>query len=98
MCGETCAAIIKVPIKIVLFLLFILLMVIVGISRDLLIMVGMFIISVFAGLFGFSFELVAQSEGVIRCLAVLFFPVTMLVGVFVGFREVFCDTVPDVSR
>ena len=68
------------------------------VSRDLLVMIAMFIVSILAGLFGFSFEIVSEQEGILFVLAVLFFPVTMILGVGVGFKEVFCDVVPDVTR
>lgn len=97
-CGDTLASICKLPIKLFLFLLLIPLMAFIWVSRDLLVIIGMFVISILAGMFGFSFELLSEAEGAWCCLGVLFFPVTMIIGVGVGFREVFCDVVPDVCN
>jgi hypothetical protein len=93
-CGETCASIIKLPFKLFLLVLFIPMMGILWISRDLFVIVGLVIVSILAGLFGFSFELLSELEGFLCVLGVIFFPITMVVGVGVAFREVFCDVVP----
>lgn len=58
----------------------------------------MFSISILAGMFAFSIEIIGEQEGLLCLLAVLFFPVTMVMGIGRGFSEIFCDVVPDVSR
>ena len=53
--------------------------------------VGVFVITIFIGIFGFSFELITRVEGAMCLFLVLFFPVTMVVGVVVSFKEIFCE-------
>lgn len=79
-------SIVKIPLKVILFLALVPLMFLLYLMRDLLILVFMILFSVVAGLFGFSFELVFKATGIACFLAVLFFPVTMLIGIGVGFR------------
>jgi hypothetical protein len=54
-CGECCGSILKLPIKFLLILLFIPLMLLIFVSRDLVIIIAMGIICILAGMFGFSF-------------------------------------------
>ena len=54
-CGECCGSILKLPIKFLLILLFIPLMLLIFVSRDLVIIIGMGIICILAGMLGFSF-------------------------------------------
>lgn len=57
-CDEACgplACIFKFPLKLLVFVLFFLVMIIIWIGRDLLVIGGMSLICIFAGLFGFSF-------------------------------------------
>ena len=56
----------------------------------------MFLISILAGIFAFSFEIIGEQEGWLFFLAVLFLPVTMVMGIGRGFSEIFCDVVPEV--
>ena len=65
-------------------------------SRDLLVMVGVTLVCIFAGLFGFSFEVLSNLDGFLCVLGLLFFPVVMIFGVGVAFREIFCDVVPNL--
>jgi len=58
----------------------------------------MFIVSIISGLFGFSFEIITELEGVLCILAILLFPITMIVGVGKAFRDVFCDVVPELTQ
>jgi len=74
------------------------LMLLIFVSRDLLVIAGVSIICVFAGMFGFSFELLSNLEGALCFFAVLFFPITMIIGVGVAFREIFCDVVPNLCE
>lgn len=61
-----------------------------------LVIVGMAIVCIIAGLFGFSFELISELEGGACVLGIIFFPIVMLIGIGVAFREIFCDVVPDL--
>jgi hypothetical protein len=92
-CGECCASIFKVPLKLFLLLFFLLLMLMIFISRELLGIIGMAVICVFVGMFGFSFELISETEGCMAVLAMIFFPVTMLFGIGRAFQEIYCETV-----
>ena len=74
--------------------MFLLLMLLLFILRDLSAVIGVTLVSILAGMFGFSFELLSDMEGWLCLLAVLFFPITMIVGVGLAFRDIFCDAVP----
>lgn len=53
---------------------------------------------IFAGLFGFSFEILSELQGCTCLLGVLFFPVLMIAGIGVAFKEIFCDIVPNLCE
>jgi hypothetical protein len=95
-CGDTLAAIFKAPLKLFLFLLFALLMIFIFCFRDLLVIVGMTLVCIVAGLFGFSFELLSDLDGWACVLGVIFFPFLMIAGIAYAFKEIFCDVVPDL--
>ena len=95
-CGGCCGCIIKAPIKLILVILFIFLMMIIFVSRDLLIIFGMLVVTIFAGMFGFSFEKLCELQGCSFALALTFFPVMMIYGIGVAFRQIFCDVIPDL--
>ena len=59
-CGDTLACIFKSPLKLVLFLLFVVLMIFIFLCRDMLVILGMGIVCIIAGLFGFSFEVLSE--------------------------------------
>lgn len=60
--------------------------------------VGMFIVTIFAGLFGFSFEILSELECPGLLLGIVFFPVVMIIGVGRAFQEIFLDVVPEIGR
>ena len=64
---------------------------IVFLVRDLLVIVGVLVITIFVGLFGFSFELVTKMDGCLALLLLIFFPITMIIGVGIAFKEIFCQ-------
>lgn len=94
-CGDTCASILKLPIKFLLLILFLLLMIFVFAFRDLLAIIGMFIISILAGMFGLSFEfLCSHSDNTLLFIfMIIFFPICMIVGIGSAFSEIFCEVV-----
>lgn len=62
-------------------------MAIMWIGRDFLVLIGLSLACIFAGMFGYSCEIVGDLDGGGLCvLAVLFFPVTMIIGIGVAFR------------
>lgn len=73
-------------------------MLMIFVSRDFFVIVGVSLLCFLAGTFGFSVELITNLDGLKRILAILFFPVTMLVGITIAFREIFCDIVPPVCE
>jgi hypothetical protein len=97
-CGGPLACIFKAPLKLFLFVFFLLLMVFIFCFRDLLVIIGMTIVCIFAGMFGFSFELLSDLEGATCVLGVIFFPVVMIIGIGYAFKEIFCDVVPDLCE
>ena len=68
-------------------------MVFVFVFRDVFVIVGMFFVSLFAGMCGYSCEVIGEQEDCMCCLAVLCFPITMIIGIGRAFQELFCDVV-----
>lgn len=95
-CGGCFATIIKAPLKLILIILFIMLMVIIFVSRDALIILGMLVVTLCAGMFGYSFERLCDLDGCQFFLALFFFPVMMIYGIGLAFGEIFCDVIPDL--
>ena len=52
---------------------------------------GVLVLTIFIGLFGFSFEMVTRVDGCLCLLLVILFPITMVVGVVIAFSEIFCE-------
>ena len=63
--------------------------------RDLFVIICLLFLSVFVGMFVFSFELLSRVDGLLCVVLVVFLPVTMLIGVGIGFGEIFCETAPE---
>ena len=59
---------------------------------------GMTLVCIVAGLFGFSFEILSELEGIACILGVIFFPFLMIVGIGYAFKEIFCDVVPGLCN
>ena len=59
---------------------------------------GMTLVCIVAGLFGFSFEILSELEGIECILGVIFFPFLMIAGIGYAFREIFCDVVPGLCN
>jgi hypothetical protein len=94
-CDDCCLGIVfKCLFKMVLMLLFILSMVLVFICRDMLVFFFLVFASLLSGMFAFSIETLCDQEGALFILGVIFFPITMVIGIVRGFQEIFCDTVP----
>jgi hypothetical protein len=72
------------------------LMVFIFCFRDLLVIAGMTLVCIVAGLFGFSFELLSDLEGAACVFGVIFFPFLMIGGIGYAFKEIFCDVVPEL--
>lgn len=85
-------------LKVLLFTLFIPVMILLFMVRDLWVILCMLFVTLLAGMFGFSFEIISDLEGPLCLLAVLFFPVTMILGVGRAFGEVFCEPVSDMME
>lgn len=69
------------------------------VGKDLLVVVALALVSLFAGLFGFSFERLCEYGDYDKTkflLGIIFFPVLMFIGVVIGFKEIFCDTAPEI--
>lgn len=60
-------------------------------TRDLFFYLCMSFMSLFAGMCGFSFEILSDQEGVMCILGALFFPVLMVMGIGRAFSEFFCE-------
>lgn len=61
-------------------------------------MVGFSFMCIFAGLFGFSLEMLSELEGWTCILGILFFPILMIAGIGVAYKEIFCDIVPNLCE
>jgi hypothetical protein len=53
--------------------------------RDLLVLTGALLLTLFVGIFAFSFELIGRVDGFLCIVLVVFLPVTMLIGVVIAF-------------
>ena len=73
-------------------------MLFVFIVRDLMVILVMLIFSLFAGMFAFSCELVCEQDGICCLCGVIFFPIMMLGGIGVAFRDMFCETVGELCQ
>ena len=62
--------------------------------RDVFVMVVMVIVCVVLGIFAYTCEVFEGLSGLKCFLATIFLPVTMMIGVGLAFREVYCDVVP----
>lgn len=67
------------------------------VSRDLLVILGLFVVCIFAGIFGYPCEILSEQEGVWCCLGIVFLPVTMIIGIGYAFKDIFCDVVPEME-
>ena len=76
---------IKLVVKFFLLILFFMVM-IMFIGRDLLVWLVMFIVSIVAGIFRFSFEFICEQDEMFCILAVLFLPISMLIGIGIAFK------------
>ena len=88
----------KFPLRLIGTLLYSFLLLIVFIGNHFLALLMMLVVSLIAGLFGFSFELLAQAEGVMVLLGVVFLPVTMVLGVGVAIREMLCPFTANITQ
>lgn len=87
------------PIKIVALSFYISFMIfVVFVWRELLCILVMIIAVIFGGMFGFSFEVLCELKGIKFLLGLLFFPVTMMIGIGVAFRELLWWFVPELLR
>jgi hypothetical protein len=66
--------------------------------RDLLVILGMGLVCIVAGMFGFSFELLSDLDGWACALGVIFFPFLMIGGIGYAFKEIFCDVIPELCE
>ena len=73
-------------------------MILVFIVRDLMVMLSLFFVSLLAGMFGFSCQTVCDLEGVLCILGVIFFPVFIIVGIGMAFKEIFCETMGELCE
>jgi hypothetical protein len=96
-CDQCCLGIaLKWVFKLFLLLLLFLIMMLLFMCRDVIVIILMFVISIVGGLFGFSFEILCEQEGVFFILGIIFFPAVMVIGIVRAFREVFCETVGEL--
>jgi hypothetical protein len=72
--------------KLFFFVLFLMLVAMVFVCKEMFVIATMAVVSIFAGLFGFSFELLSELEGLMFVMGVLLFPVTMILGIGIGFK------------
>ncbi len=65
---------------------------------NILLVIFLCIISIFMGIFGFSFELLSRAGGALCILGAIFLPVTMLIGIGIAFKEVFWEVMKDSGK
>ena len=85
------SAIIKFPLQLILTLLFVAIMLVFFCLRDLLAYTLIGVASVIVGIFAYPFVFISDNKGKIVVLAVVFLPVTMVVGVVDTAQELYCE-------
>lgn len=74
---------------------YLLLSILLFLVRDVSIVLGLLLATFFVGLFGSSFEFLCDIDSdLLKCLFLLLFPICMIIGVGMAFKEIFCETVP----
>jgi hypothetical protein len=96
-CGPL-ACVLKAPIQLLLFIGLLIFMALIFLNRDIFVIGVMLILALIAGITGFTLDITSEAEGLMCLLAVIFLPVTMVLGVIKAFQEVFCETVGDLCR
>ena len=79
------------PLKFFYFILLFSLTLLVFVSKDLVALIGVLIVSIFSGLFAYSCEILGELEDLLLCLGIIFFPFLMLAGVGRALSELFCE-------
>lgn len=100
-CDEACgplACVFKFPFKLILYILFWIVVLLIFINK-ILIIVMLMVFVLLAGLFFFSFDYICTlcDEGETLCAFTLLmlFPVAMIIGVGIAIRDVLCDVIAD---
>ncbi len=75
---------------------FFLAMGIVFLSRDIYAYFGIVFAAFFSGLFVSPCQIISNSEGAMVWLELIFFPLTLLAGIGVSFKEMFCELAPEI--
>ena len=89
--GRTSSSCPKCILKAFLLILLVPLIFCAYLLRDIVAIVAILVLSIFVGMFGFSFELMTRTQGARCILLALFFPITMILGIGVAFKEIFCQ-------
>jgi hypothetical protein len=98
-CDDGCGplvCILKAPIQLLLFIGLLIFMALIFLNRDIFVIGVMLVLTLLVGITGFTLEIISETEGLMCLLAVLFLPVTMVLGVIRAFQEFFCETVGDL--
>ena len=90
-CGPVVSAIIKFPLQLILTLLFVAIMLVFFCLRDLMAYALIGVASVIVGIFAYPFVFISDNKGKIVVLAVVFLPVTMVVGIVDTAQELYCE-------
>lgn len=61
--------------------------------KDFWIIIAAIVIGIFAGAFAFSFEIISDLNGLLCALAIIFFPITMVLGIAVAFESFFWEII-----
>lgn len=82
-----CSEVIKAPLKLFLFVIFLMAMILLFIFRDMLLYILILSAVLILGLISYSIEVLCEQKGAMFVLAILFFvPVTMTAGVIKAFK------------
>ena len=86
------------PCRFFVLMLYYMVMVLIILVKDLVVIITIALVSCMAGMTAFTCEIVSESEGVLCILAIIFFPITMMIGFAKACGELFCDIVPEMLK
>lgn len=84
----------KLPLKILMFIFIVPSLFLNILFQNIIFLVMISIGSIISGMFCYSFSILKDLELKWCLLGILFFPVTMIAGIVVGFQNLFCSIVP----
>ena len=80
-CGGIVCCVLMFPFRLILLIGYLIAMVFVLVAKDILITVVIGLVTILSGITAYTCEIMCDAEGLLCILAIVFFPVTMVLGV-----------------